>query len=160
MFRRFSRFSDENWRALFLNDFLFTIVNFHVKRQLLRISWRRSQTTKFARVFDRCVALFISERFDVSIKIAHDTIISTINRKNFCISFTQMSISRIVIENCNVSACFIVFFKFVQINEFSCFACDSRKIWFRIAMNFCRNKNVIRRLIEIKMCYVMFKFFR
>ncbi len=51
-----------------LNDFLFTIVDFHVKRQIVRISWRRSQTTKFARVFDCCTALFISERFDVSIK--------------------------------------------------------------------------------------------
>ncbi len=39
--------------------------------------------------------------------IAYDTIISTINRRNFCISFTQMSISRAVNENCNVSACFI-----------------------------------------------------
>jgi hypothetical protein len=50
-----------------LNDFLFAIIDFHVKRQIVRISWRRSQT-KFARVFNRCVALFISERFDVSIE--------------------------------------------------------------------------------------------
>jgi hypothetical protein len=43
------------------------------------------------------------------LKIVHDTIISTIERKNFCISFTQISILRIVIKDCNVSACFIVF---------------------------------------------------
>jgi hypothetical protein len=47
------------------------------------------------------------------LKIVHDTIISTINYRNFCISFTQMLISRIVIENCNVNACFITFFNFV-----------------------------------------------
>jgi hypothetical protein len=51
-----------------LNDLLFAIVDFHVKRQIVRISWRRSQTTKLASVFDRCAALIISERFDVSIE--------------------------------------------------------------------------------------------
>ncbi len=42
-------------------------------------------------------------------KIVHDAIISTIDRKNFCISFTQMSILRIVIKDCSVNACFIAF---------------------------------------------------
>jgi hypothetical protein len=73
----------------------------------VRISWRRSQTRSL-RVF-LIAALHWSFQNDLTcrLKIAHDTTISTIDRRNFCISFTQMSISRIVIEDCSVSACFI-----------------------------------------------------
>ncbi len=70
---------------------------------------RRSQTTKFARVFNRCVALFISERFDVSIKNRSRYDYLDDWSQKLLYLFMQMSISRIVIENCNVNACFIAF---------------------------------------------------
>jgi hypothetical protein len=52
------------------------------------------------------------------LKIVHDMIISTINHINFCISFTQMSISRIVIEDCNVNVCFIAFLILFKLMSF------------------------------------------
>jgi hypothetical protein len=86
------------------------IVEFYVKRQMVRISWRRLLTTKLACVFDRCAALFISERFDVSIENrSRYDYLDDWSQKFLYFIHAEKMISRIVIEDCNVNACFIVF---------------------------------------------------
>ncbi len=101
-----------------LNDFLLAIVNFSVKRQIVRISWRdhRRRSLRVSLI----VALHCSFQNDLTcrLKIARDTIISTTDRRNFCISFTQKSISRAVIDDCNVSACFIAFLILFKLMSF------------------------------------------
>ncbi len=54
---------------------------------------------------------------------------------------------------------FHYFFHFVQINEFACFVCDSRKIRFRVEKNFCRNENVIDDWSKSKRVMQCFNFF-
>jgi hypothetical protein len=93
----------------FLSDFLLAIVDFHVKRQIVLISWRRSQTTKLARVFDRRSVFFISERFNVTIenRSRYDHLDDWLQKFLYLIN-ANVDFA-IVIKDCSVSACFILF---------------------------------------------------
>jgi hypothetical protein len=109
MFRRSSQFFDENWRVLFSEWFSACDRWFSCKASN-RANLVTNHRRRSLRVF-LIATLHCSFQNDLTcrLRIVHDTIISTIDRRNFDISFMQKSISRTVIENCNVIACFIVF---------------------------------------------------
>jgi hypothetical protein len=113
---RFSVLVDLNTQRIFrdIQTFIITIVCQLLPGSLTSVKSCKSRDADHKRRSLRVsliAALHCSFQNDLTcrLKIAHDTIISTIDRRNFRISFTQMSISRIVIENYSVNACFIAY---------------------------------------------------